>query len=106
MEEQFVGRAEKFAKWCDNVGTRVEKFGESIGNQLVDGFHMLALFVIGGTIAWSAVNAYIGMVDQGYAGIKDILLCSFISSSAPWSESISRPIACRWNSCSTSPSRR
>ncbi|MCH8138481.1 MAG: phosphate-starvation-inducible PsiE family protein [Proteobacteria bacterium] len=74
MEEQIVGRAEKFAKWCDNVGTRVEKFGESVGNQLVDGFHMLALFVIGGTIAWSAVNAYIGMVDQGYAGIKDILL--------------------------------
>ena len=74
MEDQFVDRTERFAAWCDNVGTRVEKFGESVGNQLVDGFHMLALFVIGGTIAWSAVNAYIGMVDQGYAGIKDILL--------------------------------
>ena len=74
MEEQFVGRAEKFAIWCNSIGTRVEKFGESVGNQLVDGFHMLALFVIGGTIAWSAVNAYLGMVDQGYAGIKDILL--------------------------------
>jgi phosphate starvation-inducible membrane PsiE len=74
MEEQIVGRAEKLAKWCDSTGTRVEKFGESVGNQLVDGFHLLALFVIGGTIAWSAVNAYIGMVDQGYASIKDILL--------------------------------
>ena len=74
MEEQFVDRAEKFAKWCDNVGTGVEKFGESVGNQLVDGFHMLALFVIGGTIVWSAVHAYLIMVDQGYAGIEDILL--------------------------------
>ena len=74
MEEQIVGRAEKLAIWCDNVGTRVEKFGGSVGNQLVDGFHMLALFVIGGTIVWSAVNAYIGMVDQGHAGIEDILL--------------------------------
>ncbi len=74
MEEQFVGRAEKFAIWCDNVGTRVEKFGGTVGNQLVDGFHMLALFVIGGTIAWSAVHAYLGMVEQGSAGIKDILL--------------------------------
>ncbi len=74
MEEQIVGRAEKFAIWCENVGSRVEKFGDTVGNQLVDGFHMLALFVIGGTIAWSAVNAYIGMVDQGYAGIEDIFL--------------------------------
>ncbi len=74
MEEQIVGRAEKFAIWCENVGTRVEKFGGSVGNQLVDGFHMLALFVIGGTIAWSAVYEYVGMVDQGHAGIEDILL--------------------------------
>ncbi len=74
MEEQFVDRTEKFAKWCDNVGTRVEKLGEAVGNQMVDGFHLVALFVIGGTIAWSAVHAYLGMVDQGYAGIKDILL--------------------------------
>ena len=74
MEEQFVDRAEKFAKWCDNVGARVEKFGESVGNQLVNGFHMLALFVIGGTIAWSAIYTYVGMVDQGHADIKDILL--------------------------------
>ncbi len=74
MEEQFVDRAERFVKWCDNVGTRVEQYGQTVGNRLVDGFHMLALFVIGGTIAWSAVYAYLGMVDQGYAGIKDILL--------------------------------
>ncbi len=51
MEEQFAGRAEKFAIWCNSIGTRVEKFGGSVGNQLVDGFHLLALFVIGGTIA-------------------------------------------------------
>ncbi len=74
MEEQIVGRAEKLAKWCDSTGTRVEKFGESVGNQLVDGFHLLALFVIGGTIVWSAVNAYISMVEKGHAGIEDILL--------------------------------
>ena len=74
MEEQIVGRAEKFAVWCDSTGTRVEKFGESVGNQLVDGFHLLALFVIGGTIVWSAVNAYISMVEKGHAGIEDILL--------------------------------
>ncbi len=35
---------------------------------------MLALFVIGGTIVWSAVHDYLGMVEQGHAGIEDILL--------------------------------
>ena len=74
MEEQFVGRTEKFAIWCDNVGTRVEKLGEAVGNQMVDAFHLVALFVIGGTIVWSAIYTYFGMVEQGYADIKDILL--------------------------------
>ena len=42
MEERFVGLAEKVAKWCDNVGSRAEKYGQTVGNRLVDGFHMLA----------------------------------------------------------------
>ena len=74
MEEQIVGRAERFAAWCENFGKRVEKLGEAVGNQLVDGFHLVALFVIGGTIAWSAIFTYVGMVEQGHAEIKDILL--------------------------------
>ena len=47
---------------------------QSAGNMMVDVFHYLALFVIGGTIAWSAVYEYIGIMQQGYAGLKDILL--------------------------------
>ncbi len=47
---------------------------QSFGNLLVDGFHYLALFAIGGTIVWSAVYAFIGMYEQGYATIEDILL--------------------------------
>jgi len=44
------------------------------GTLLVDGFHYLALFAIGGTVVWSAVFAFAGMVGQGRASIEDILL--------------------------------
>ena len=50
------------------------KKAEALGNALVEIFHVLALFVIGLTIVWSAVNEYIGVVHSGAASLKDILL--------------------------------
>jgi len=47
---------------------------EEAGKTLVKAFHLAALFVIGGSIVWSAVLAFIGMMDQGKASIEDILL--------------------------------
>jgi len=47
---------------------------ESFGHLLEETFHYLALFIIGGTIVWSAGYEYIGMMSQGYAKLKDILL--------------------------------
>jgi protein PsiE len=47
---------------------------DRLGGLLVDGFHYLALFAIGGAIVWSALYAFIGMVGKGYAPIDDILL--------------------------------
>ena len=44
------------------------------GGLLVEGFHYLALFAIGGTIVWSAVVAYIDLASKGHATIEDILL--------------------------------
>ena len=44
------------------------------GSVLVDAFHYLALFAIGGAIVWSAVHAFIGMMGKGHASIDDILL--------------------------------
>ncbi|MCH8238163.1 MAG: phosphate-starvation-inducible PsiE family protein [Proteobacteria bacterium] len=60
-----------------NVNTfagRIRAFGEAVGNLLVDSFHLLALFAIGGTIVWAAVLAFRGMVEGGGATIEDILL--------------------------------
>lgn len=47
---------------------------DAIGNVLVEGFHYLALFAIGGSIVWSAAFAFIGMAAKGHAAIEDILL--------------------------------
>ena len=47
---------------------------DRFGGLLVEGFHYLALFAIGGAIVWSAVFAFIGMAGKGHASIEDILL--------------------------------
>ncbi len=47
---------------------------QRVGDLLVDGFHYLALFVIGATIVWSAVHEYLYIMDSGHAQLKDILL--------------------------------
>ena len=47
---------------------------QNIGNAMVDIFHYLALFVIGGTVVWSAAYEYLHMMDKGHAALKDILL--------------------------------
>src|SRR5262245_9948277 len=53
---------------------RLHKSSEVIGSLLVDGFHYLALFAIGGAIVWSAVHAFARMGVAGLASIADILL--------------------------------
>lgn len=47
---------------------------QRVGNAMVDGFHYFALFVIGGTVVWSAAVEYLEMMEQGHAALKDILL--------------------------------
>ena len=47
---------------------------DRIGNELVRGFQIVALFVIGGTIVWSAGTDYLRMMSTGHARLDDILL--------------------------------
>src|ERR1044071_1188148 len=53
---------------------RMHKVSEVVGSLLVDAFHYLALFAIGGAIVWSAVHAFMRMGAAGLASISDILL--------------------------------
>ena len=58
----------------DRVHERINRYAETTGKLLVDAFHYVALFAIGGAIVWSAVFAFIGMAGKGHASIEDILL--------------------------------
>jgi phosphate starvation-inducible membrane PsiE len=47
---------------------------DRLGDTLVSGFQVVALFVIGATIVWSAASDYVKMIAAGRAGLDDILL--------------------------------
>ena len=57
-----------------NLHRSLKATADAVGGLLVDVFHLLALFAIGGTTVWSAVAAVSGMVAQGRATLSDILL--------------------------------
>jgi protein PsiE len=47
---------------------------DRLGNTLVNAFQVVALFVIGATIVWSAAHDYLQMIQAGRARLDDILL--------------------------------
>lgn len=47
---------------------------DRLGDALVRGFQIVALFVIGATIVWSAGTDYLRMMSTGHARLDDILL--------------------------------
>lgn len=47
---------------------------DAAGIHLVEGFQLIALFVIGATIVWAAVHEYMHMIKVGRASLDDILL--------------------------------
>ena len=53
-----------------DIKTQVDRFG----NALVDVFLLAGLFVIGGTIVWSAATAYLEIMRAGHAKLDEILL--------------------------------
>jgi phosphate starvation-inducible membrane PsiE len=58
----------------ESLRRKLHRVSEVFGSLLVDGFHYLALFAIGGATVWSAVHAFLGMVANGRASVDDILL--------------------------------
>jgi len=59
---------------AETINQRIHALADVVGKLLVDGFHYLALFAIGGTIVWSAAVAFLEMAAKGQASIGDILL--------------------------------
>ena len=63
-------RLEKVESLAERAETHTEKFG----NFLVEFFQLFALFVIGGTVVWSAAFAYWEMVQKEVSSVDDVLL--------------------------------
>ena len=61
-------------QWPETLRRRLTVLADTVGSLLVDGFHYLALFAIGGVTVWSAVDAFAGMTSRGHGTIEDILL--------------------------------
>lgn len=59
---------------ADKLRRSLHSYAESIGNLLVEAFHYLALFVIGGITVWASTMAALDMLAKGTASIDDILL--------------------------------
>jgi len=59
---------------AEAMDQRIRTLADVVGTLLVDGFHYLALFAIGGVIVWSAGVAFLEMAEKGHASIADILL--------------------------------
>jgi phosphate starvation-inducible membrane PsiE len=64
----------KFKLRVLEFNSKIEGSADSLGNSLVNIFHLLALFAIGGAVVWSAVFAFLEMVTVGTASVEDILL--------------------------------
>ncbi|MEO1890078.1 MAG: phosphate-starvation-inducible PsiE family protein [Candidatus Thioglobus sp.] len=58
--------------FSEGVKNKIDQFGDF----LIEVFHLLGLFVIGATVAWSAVSEYLLIMqhESGFASLKDILL--------------------------------
>ncbi|MCK9534195.1 MAG: phosphate-starvation-inducible protein PsiE [Pseudomonas sp.] len=59
---------------ADKLRAGLHKHAESAGNLLVEAFHYLALFAIGGITAWAGTMTALEMIGKGTASIDDILL--------------------------------
>jgi len=47
---------------------------EKVGEIAVEVFHLIGLFVIGGTVAWTAIHEYLIIMEKPFASLSDILL--------------------------------
>ena len=53
---------------------RINHLIEKIGEASVEAFHLVGLFVIGITVAWTAIHEYLIIMQKPYASLSDILL--------------------------------
>lgn len=56
------------------IHQQLHHFSETVGNLVMETFHVLALFLIAIAVFWSTGVAFVEMLSKGHATIDDILL--------------------------------
>ena len=51
-------------EWAEALRHRMHDGADSLGNLLVEGFHYLALFAIGGVTAWAAIAEFLLILNS------------------------------------------
>jgi protein PsiE len=75
MEKYFMSEPVRgITRFASNLHAELKDLSDAFGTLLVDTFHYLALFAIGATTVWSALAAFLGMMQRGRAELADILL--------------------------------
>src|SRR5215510_943183 len=64
----------RLSQFASSLHAELRDLSDPFGTLLVDTFDYLALFALGATTVWSAVDAFLGMVHRGRAGLGDLLL--------------------------------
>lgn len=62
------------AEKAERIRQRINSTADTFGNLFVETFHYLALFLIGGTVFWAAMQTFLDMMVVGSATIDDVLL--------------------------------
>lgn len=61
-------------EWVKRVHQHLHEGAETIGNLLMESFHLIMLFLIAIAVFWSTGVAFVEMLSKGHATIDDILL--------------------------------
>lgn len=72
--ERAGDKAGRASERAERASQKSEDIVERLGHALVRWFHLAALFIIGGTIVWSAISFYLDVMHAGRASVHDILL--------------------------------
>src|SRR5262245_11143155 len=64
----------RLSRFASSLHTELRDLSALLGTLLVDTFLYLALFALGATTVWSAIDAFLGMVHRGRAELGDLLL--------------------------------
>jgi phosphate starvation-inducible membrane PsiE len=74
MHRQWEKSSKIMIEWAKRMHAQLHEGAETIGNLLMESFHLITLFLIAIAVFWSTGVAFVEILSKGHATIDDILL--------------------------------